>query len=127
MLDKQSLKILKFFAKHSTVKKEQLINKFGEENANKYLNLLIEKQYVTGTIITHTTHNYFTKEIKEIPQAIEPYQITPKGEAYLHNLYSDYKKEAIKTIITVGLTALLSNIDRITLFTIKVINQITSQ
>jgi len=123
MLDKQSIKILKFIDKQDFVSDKLLKSKFNNININSYLNFLIKNQYVSGVPIPYYTKNFFTQETKENFYTAGPYKLTPKGKVSIKSFHIEYKKTAINTIITVLITAILSNIDRIIQFVISIANQ----
>ena len=96
MLDKQSLKILKFIKANVRVTLEQLKTAFPTiPNIQSCLNLLLELNYISGTEVQqYTTASTIFKDTHLSTRVIGPYSITPSGRAYLESLETQEDKEA---------------------------------
>ena len=89
MLDKQSVKILMFLNVNGITTIEQLSNQFSTtSNIQKVIDFLCEIQYIKGLTPKYTSASGFHKidDIKIQIIYCSPYEITPKGVAYLELL-----------------------------------------
>lgn len=100
MLDKHSIEILKFIQCNETTSIEQINNKFTTNyNNQKSVDFLCEIQYIKGLTPKYKYAPGFHKidEIKLQVVYDSPYEITPKGIAYLELLNTENKEKKSQT------------------------------
>lgn len=94
MLDKQSIKILKFIEKNDNVTLKQLKSKFTTiQDIQSYIDFLLKLNFISGTKVPKIIPPTMTEKIRIIYLTAEPYSITPSGRAYLESLEMQEKQE----------------------------------
>lgn len=133
MLDKTSFKILNFINANNKTSIEQLRSEFSNlDSLHGYIKNLMSEDYIEGLTIKYAYPNgfYAPESMKPVPIYLSPYQITPKGKAYLESVHEkaiqrkqenkfrkkELRHDYIVAVISAIVSAIISNIDRIVEF-----------